>query len=250
MPRFLDAGGKCGILISARDWTDSLGPVEGWSQSLKADIGLLLRSPVPMVMLWGLDGIMPYNDAYSTFAGAKHPEQLGMKVRDGWPEVADFNDLVMRVGLAGETLSFRNQEMTLYRCGTPEIVVMDLDYSPVLGDDGRPAGGLAIVIETTARVTAERALQVRAERLGLFDRLSRKINDLAAPDEIMAVTAQLLGKHMDASVVAYADLEVDQDRSPFAATGRPWARAASSATIVSTASATRRPRPCEAAGCW
>ena len=193
---------------------------------------------------------MPYNDAYSTFAGAKHPEQLGMKVRDGWPEVADFNDLVMRVGLAGETLSFRNQEMTLYRCGTPEIVVMDLDYSPVLGDDGRPAGGLAIVIETIARVTAEQALQVRAERLGLFDRLSRKINDLAAPDEIMAVTAQLLGEHMDASVVAYADLEVDQDRSPFVATGRPWARAASSATIVSTASATRRPRPCEAAGCW
>lgn len=211
MPSFLDGGGECGALVSARDWTDSLGPPEGWSQSLKTATGLLLRSPVPMVMLWGPDGIMLYNDAYSAFAGAKHPEQLGKKVRDGWPEVADFNDEVMRVGMAGETLSFRNQELTLYRRGTPEIVVMDLDYSPVLGDDGRPAGVLAIVIETTARVAAERALQVRAERLGLFDRMSREINDLAGPDEIMAVTARLLGEHMGASVVAYADLELDQD---------------------------------------
>ena len=35
---------------------------------------------------------MIYNDAYSGFAGQRHPELLGSKVREGWPEVADFND--------------------------------------------------------------------------------------------------------------------------------------------------------------
>lgn len=211
MPVFLDGGGECGALIKARDWSATLGPVENWPQSLKAATGLLLRSPVPIVMLWGDDGIMLYNDAYSVFAGGRHPELLGSKVREGWPEVADFNDHVMKVGLAGGTLSFQDQELVLHRHGRPENVSMNLDYSPVLGDNGRPAGVIAMVIETTARVKAERALQARAERLGLFDHLSRSINDLAAPDEIMAVTARLIGEHMNSSVVAYADMEVDQD---------------------------------------
>lgn len=211
MPAFLDGGGECGALIKSRDWSDSLGPVERWSQSLKAATGLLLQSPVPMVMLWGEDGIMLYNDAYSVFAGKRHPQLLGSRVREGWPEVADFNDHVMKVGLAGGTLSFQDQELILHRHGRPETVAMNLDYSPVLGDDGRPAGVLAIVIETTSRLAAERALQARAERLSFFDRLSESIRSLSSPEEIMAVTARLLGRHMDASVVAYADLELDQD---------------------------------------
>jgi PAS domain S-box-containing protein len=211
MPAFLDGGGECGALIKSRDWSSTLGPVERWPQSLKAATGLVLRSPVPMVMLWGDDGIMIYNDAYSVFAGGRHPALLGSRVREGWPEVADFNDHVMKVGLAGGTLSFKDQELVLHRHGHPEVVAMNLDYSPVLGDDGRPAGVLAVVIDTTARLEAERALQARAERLSLFDRLSRTINELSAPDEIMAVTAELIGQHMNASVVAYADLEVDQD---------------------------------------
>jgi PAS domain-containing protein len=42
---------------------------------------------------------------------------------------------------------------------------MNLDYSPVLGENGRPAGVLAVVVETTQRVLAERALAKAEERL-------------------------------------------------------------------------------------
>jgi PAS domain S-box-containing protein len=211
MPAFLDGGGDCGALIKHKDWSSTLGPVENWSQSLKAATGLLLRSPVPMVMLWGEQGIMLYNDAYSVFAGGKHPKQLGMPVREGWPEVADFNDHVMKVGLAGGTLSFQDQELVLYRNGRAETVAMNLDYSPVLGDDGNPAGVLAVVIETTARLAAERSLKVRAARLDFFDRLTEAIKSLASPADIMSLTARLLGAHLHASVVAYADMEADED---------------------------------------
>ena len=134
-------------------------------------LGFLLRSPVPMVMLWGEDGVMLYNDAYSAFAGGRHPKLLGSKVREGWPEVSDFNDNVMRVGLAGGTLAFRDQELTLLRHGQPEQVWMNLDYSPVPGDDGQPAGVLCILAETTERVRAEQqrkeadaALRMTTER--------------------------------------------------------------------------------------
>jgi PAS domain S-box-containing protein len=166
-PEFLDGGGGCGALIAARDWSGSLGPIAGWSSQLRLATSILLRSPVPMVMLWGEDGIMIYNDAYSLFAGGRHPRLLGSRVREGWPEVADFNDNVMKVGLAGGTLSYKDFELTLYRNGQPEQVWMNLDYSPVPGADGRPGGVLCVLTETTERVLAERARLESEERLRL-----------------------------------------------------------------------------------
>ena len=150
---FLSGGGALGELIAAFDWAKTrLGSIDGWPQSLRTTVGLILRSPVPIVTLWGVDGVMIYNDAYSVFAAGRHPSLLGSKVREGWPEVADFNDNVMKVGLAGKTLAYRDQELLLNRHGVLEQVWMNLDYSPVIDDDGAPAGVMAIVVETSAKV--------------------------------------------------------------------------------------------------
>jgi hypothetical protein len=128
-------------LIGAFDWASTpLGSLEAWPQSLRTMAGFLVRSPVPIVMLWGPHGVMIYNDAYSVFAGGRHPRILGAKVREGWPEVAAFNDNVMKVGLAGGALAYRDQELTLHRNGKPEQVWMNLDYSPVYDERGAPAG--------------------------------------------------------------------------------------------------------------
>ncbi|HSC60601.1 MAG TPA: PAS domain S-box protein, partial [Rhizomicrobium sp.] len=113
------------------------------------------------------DGVMIYNDAYSVFAGGRHPQLLGSKVREGWPEVADFNDNVMKVGLAGGTLAYRDQELTLHRSGKPEQVWMNLDYSPILDESGKPAGVMAIVVETTEHMRADTELRRSEERLRL-----------------------------------------------------------------------------------
>jgi two-component sensor histidine kinase len=180
---FLLGGGQLGSLIRSFDWaTTSLGPLAQWPQSLKTITQMLLLSPVPIVLLWGEDGVMIYNDAYSVFAGARHPGLLGSKVREGWPEVADFNDNVMKVGLAGGTLAYRDQELTLYRHGHPEQVWMNLDYSPVLDESGEPAGVVAIVVETSQRVLAERHLELVANELN-----HRVKNNLAM---IQAIAAQ------------------------------------------------------------
>jgi PAS domain S-box-containing protein len=166
---FLSAGGEMAARIGAFDWTAvALGPIAAWPQSLKTTVGLLLHSPLPIVLLWGTDGIMIYNDAYSVFAGGRHPRLLGSKVREGWPEVADFNDNVMRVGLSGGTLSYEDQELTLHRSGRPEPVWMNLDYSPVIGEDGNPAGVIAFVVETTKRVLMERQLAGERDRLSVM----------------------------------------------------------------------------------
>ena len=193
---FPTGGGELGALIQQFDWAKtSLGPLATWPQSLKTVTETLLRSPVPIVLLWGEDGIMIYNDAYSAFAGGRHPELLGSKVRDGWPEVADFNDNVMKVGLSGGTLAYRDQELTLYRHGQPEQVWMNLDYSPVLNEAGGPAGVIAIVVETTQRVIAERRVRENRDELHrvneiLFESqraLKERESDLARVQQIARI---------------------------------------------------------------
>ncbi|MBB3172201.1 signal transduction histidine kinase [Endobacter medicaginis] len=151
--------GELADRIRRFDWSaTSLGPIAAWPPGLIYTVTHMLLSQVPYVLLWGIDGVMIYNDGYRKFAGPRHPGCLGAKVREAWPEIADFNDNVIRVGLAGQTLSYRGQELTVLRHGRPEQVWLDLDYAPVLGDDGRPQGVLVIVQETTERVQAEMAL--------------------------------------------------------------------------------------------
>ncbi|MBC3376482.1 PAS domain-containing protein [Pseudomonas sp. SWRI92] len=156
--------GEMARRIRAYDWSRTeLGAIEHWSASLRSAVQLMLASPLPMVMLWGRQGFMIYNDAYAEFAGGRHPYLLGRAVELGWPEVAEFNRHVLDVCLAGGTLSYRSKELVLLRDGKPEDVWMDLYYSPVPDDDHTPAGVLAIVVETTELVLTERARQ-EAER--------------------------------------------------------------------------------------
>ncbi|MGO4573245.1 PAS domain S-box protein [Microvirga sp. 2TAF3] len=190
IPAFPVGGGETGALIRAFDWSKtSLGPIARWPQSLKTALDIILQSPVPMVMLWGVDGIMLYNDAYSVFAGGRHPRALGAPVLEGWHEVADFNRKVMEAGFRGETLSFQDQHLVLHRNGVPEDVWMDLNYSPILDESQRPAGVLAIVVETTQRVKAQRNLERRDEQLRLAQEAGGiGMFDLDIATDMMTVT--------------------------------------------------------------
>lgn len=166
---FLNGGGQTAELIRTIPWDrTALGPIASWPEVLKTTVGAILRSPVAIVTLWGEDGFMIYNDAYSGFAGARHPQLLGSKVREGWPEVADFNDNVMKVVMRGETLSYVEQALTLHRSGTPERVWMNLDYSPIIKENGDIVGVLAVVVETTVKVKTEAALRESEAKFRTF----------------------------------------------------------------------------------
>ncbi|EPE96451.1 hybrid sensor histidine kinase/response regulator [Rhizobium grahamii] len=199
---FLAHNGELANLIRNFEWEKtSLGPPSRWPQAVKVTTTTILQSPVPIVTLWGDEGIMIYNDAYSVFAGGRHPQLLGSKVREGWAEVADFNDNVMKVGLAGGTLAYQDQELTLHRQGRPEQVFMNLDYSPVMDEDGSPCGVIAIVVETTAKVMAERWRHGEQDRLRrMFEQAPGFIAMMRGPDHVFELTnaayQQLVG-HRD-----------------------------------------------------
>ena len=140
---FLRDGGATGALIAKFDWAStSLGPLSAWPQSLRTATAIVLRSRAPMALLWGEEGVMIYNDAYAEVAGSRHPDLLGSKVGEAWPELIEFNEQVLRTVLAGATLNYRDQPL-----GVLETHWFDLDYSPVPDEAGRPAGVLAIVVE-------------------------------------------------------------------------------------------------------
>ena len=171
---FPSDGGEMERLIREYDWSStSLGSIASWPQSLRTAVNIVLHSPTPLVMLWGPEGIMIYNDAYSVFAGGRHPALLGSKVLEGWPEVADLNSRVLRAGLRGDTLSFRDEHLILHRPGRPKDVWVNLDYSPLMDDDGMPAGVLAVVVETTDRILAEQALRRSQTELARVQKIGR-----------------------------------------------------------------------------
>jgi PAS domain S-box-containing protein len=170
---FLNRRGGLSELIARFDWAaTSMGPIETWPTHIAAVTGMALNSDLPIVMLWGPSGVMIYNDAYAEFAGRRHPRLLGSDVLDGWPEVADFNRNVLDVVLyGGGTLAYRDQHLLLSRNGQPEDVFANLDYSPVLDEEGKPAGVFAIVRETTERVHTEQRLRIaqQAGHVGTFE---------------------------------------------------------------------------------
>jgi PAS domain S-box-containing protein len=174
-------------LINSHDWANTpIGPIDQWPSMLKMTIALILQSPIAMVTLWGAEGVLVYNDAYSRFAGARHPDLLGRNVREAWPEVADFNDHVLKVVLHdGNTLSYKDRELNLNRDGVFRQLWTDLDYSPIIDESGERLGVLAVVIETTERVLADRRIATERDRQQqLFSQMPGFVCVLAGPDHI------------------------------------------------------------------
>ncbi|CAN7634723.1 PAS domain-containing protein [Phenylobacterium sp. LjRoot219] len=162
---FLRLGGATAERIATHDWASTpLGPPAAWPSCLKTATAIALRSPLPMVLLWGEAGVNIYNDAYAQLVGARHPQLLGANVREAWPEAAEFSDLIMKTVLSGTTLRYRDQSFTRQYAGKRERRWLDLDYSPVPDESGQPAGVLAVVVETTERVLAQRKAAAEAER--------------------------------------------------------------------------------------
>jgi PAS domain S-box-containing protein len=156
------------LLANSFDWSATeLGPIADWPVALRSAARLIMTSAAPMALLIGPNGVMLYNAAYAPIAGGRHPSALGSSVLQSWPEVAEFNRDVMRRVLAGEALVFNSQPFVFHRNGAPEQVWLNLDYSPVLDEDGSGLAVLAIVQETTMGVVAEQALEESREKLDL-----------------------------------------------------------------------------------
>ena len=157
---WLGDSGEMAGRVRALDWHQTpLGALDAWPQSLRSALSICLGSRFPMVVLWGPQLTMIYNDAYAPLLGTKHPWALGRGIGEVWHEVADviapMMDSVMQTGIA--TWS-PDGFLALERHGVPEETYFSYSFGPVRVEDGSVGGILAVTIETTQRVVSERRL--------------------------------------------------------------------------------------------
>jgi signal transduction histidine kinase len=158
--------GEMAGLIRATDWSRSpLGPVETWPQSLRTAVSICLGSRHPIVLWWGPERWMFYNDGYRPMLGAhKHPQFLGARGRDCWAEIWEvIGPMMEQVIATGEATWSEDLFLPMMRSGYLEETYFTFSYSPIRDETGEPRGIFNACTESTARVLAERRMKILRE---------------------------------------------------------------------------------------
>ncbi len=164
----LQGGGEMGAFMRSFDWAGSLlGPVSQWPQSLRTSVSTCLNSRFAILIWWGPDLVMLYNDAYRQIIGAKHPAALGHPGRECWPEIWNIiGPMLENVMQKGEATWASDLLLMLERSGYPEECYFTFSYSPIRDESGRIAGVFTPVADTTERVTNERRIATLRDLAG------------------------------------------------------------------------------------
>jgi DNA-binding NtrC family response regulator/signal transduction histidine kinase len=192
-------GGDMGERMRAVDWsTSALGPVTEWPQSLRACVRVVLGSGIPMLISWGPDFTMLYNDAYGVVVGTKHPAALGRSCREvlaeAWDFIGPLFDTVFTQGQPISTLT--HQLFTFHRKNYLEECYFAFSYSPIPDDSGRVGGVLTTAIDITERVIEDRRRQVLRD---VASRTAEARNE----DEVWRVSAETLSDNRSSAPFAF-----------------------------------------------
>jgi PAS domain S-box-containing protein len=192
-------GGDMGARMRAFDWSATvLGPVAGWPQSLRACVRIVLGAGHPMLISWGPDYTMLYNDAYGVVVGNKHPGALGRSCREVLAEAWDFIgprfDAVYTEGQPISTLT--HQMFTFHRKNYLEECYFAFSYSPVPDDDGTIGGVLTNAIDMTERVIEDRRRQLLRD-------LASRTAEARHEEEVWRVSADTLGENRSSAPFAF-----------------------------------------------
>lgn len=146
-----------GSLMRSMDWsTTSLGPVDGWPQSLRTTVSICLASDLPICVIWGPGHVQLYNDAYRVICGDKHPRSMGQNFaecwQEAWPVIGEAHDSA----LAGDTAFLETQRIFLQRHGYLEECFFTFSFSPIRDEVGRVGGLFHPVIEMTPQMLSAR----------------------------------------------------------------------------------------------
>jgi PAS domain S-box-containing protein len=211
-------GGACGALLRAKDWDASpLGPIGGWPPELRTVVGIALGSKQPMLIVWGPEQIILYNDGYAAMCGDRHPAALGGRFRDLWFDIWDQIEPIISAAYQGISTSMDDIEFVMHRNGYPEETHFAFSYSPVRDPAGAVLGMFCACVETTGQVILQRRLAKEREQMrGVFEMALGAVAIVDGPDHVFTFAnseyQQLVG-HRDlvgSSVAAALPEVVDQ----------------------------------------
>ncbi|MGD0231214.1 MAG: histidine kinase dimerization/phospho-acceptor domain-containing protein [Syntrophorhabdales bacterium] len=153
-------------LIRSVDWSKTeIGPVATWPQSLRTAVSICLDSRHPIVLWWGPERTMFYNDGYRPMLGeSKHPQFFGGSGKECWAEIWDIIGPMMdHVIETGEATWSEDRFLLMFRYGYLEETYFTFSYSPIRDEQGRVHGIFNACAESTIRVLGERRLKTLRE---------------------------------------------------------------------------------------
>ena len=204
---FLAGGGEMGVRMREMDWSPTaLGAPHTWPQSLRSTVSMLLPSRAQIILFWGPEFSVLYNDAYRPVLGAKHPGALGRPGHEVWSEIWEaqvgLHALLDGVVRTGEAFWARDLLFVLERHGFVEDTYFDVSYDPVRIESGSVGGVFCIVTETTERVVGERRLAL------LRDLAARNATARTERDACVLAMETLTARPDVAFALAYLDDEL------------------------------------------
>lgn len=165
---FADRAPSSASVIARFDWsTTPLGPMEEWPISLRTVVDMMLNSEFPQAIVWGPEYTTIHNDAFLPILGAK-PCAIGRSFADIWSEAWERIGPIARAAYEGKPTFIKDYPLVINRNGRSEQAYFTFSYSPLKDDDGRIAGMIDTVIETTQTVLASQA----EERLRLANQVT------------------------------------------------------------------------------
>lgn len=150
--------------IRSYPWRDSpLGPWEDWPDCLKHALFAILESRFPQCLIWGEAQHTFYNDA---FAGLLHQGApvVGPSFEALWPHAGPRLAPMVARAFAGLACQGQDRCLPVERNGHREPAWYTFSFSPQRDAQGQVVAVLGTVLETTARVQAERDLQALASQ--------------------------------------------------------------------------------------
>jgi len=144
------------------DWSrTALGDPARWPLSLRVTVDILLNSPQAMLLMWGPEQIMVYNDAYAELVGLPSLRAPGGAVPSMQPAAWSWNSDAIRQAWAGHSASYPGRSLPVWRNNGVEQLGLDLYYTPIRGDAGAVAGILCILAPSHAAPAADLAAPLR-----------------------------------------------------------------------------------------
>lgn len=164
---FLPDQGEVARHLRQLDWgATTIGPPALWPQNLRTALSLCLSSRFPIVLWWGEDFSILYNDAYIPFLGAhKHPAALARPGEDCWREIwQEIGPMLASVYRSGQATWSYDEEYYFDRHLPREEVYVTFTYGPILAADGVTVQGVFCpCTETTEKIVSARRLETLRE---------------------------------------------------------------------------------------
>lgn len=152
------------------DWAlTDFGPPERWPENLKVAVSICLPSRFPVLLWWGPEFNVLYNDAFLPWlTEEKHPRVLARPGIECWPEIWEIIGPMLQGVVATGTATWSEGKELYYNRRLPkEEVYITWTYAPILAADGSTVDGIFCpCTEITEQVIGARRLET-LRKLGI-----------------------------------------------------------------------------------